>query len=133
MLGVLARSAHDDGFRRVRAWMETALPPGARVGLTGVTAEFALLPHPGYGVWPSLSSLAGNDAEYVMTQSQTLSQGYGYAAPELLTWLQAHARPVFSFTGPSNGATVVWKLDRNAVRDAVAGGVRIPPVSGGFP
>ena len=133
VLGVLARSAHDDGFRRVRAWMETALPPGARVGLTGVTAEFALLPHPGYGVWPSLSSLAGNDAEYVMTQSQTLSQGYGYAAPELLTWLQAHARPVFSFTGPSNGATVVWKLDRDAVRDAVAGGVRIPPVSGGFP
>ncbi len=30
-LGVLERSVHDDGFRRVRAWMDTALPPGTRV------------------------------------------------------------------------------------------------------
>jgi hypothetical protein len=133
VLGVLERSAHDDGFRRVRAWMDTTLSPGSRVGLTGVTAEFALLPHAGYGVWPSLSSLAANDAEYVVTQSQTVAQGYGYAAPEMLSWLQGHARPVFTFTGPSNGATVVWKLDRNAVQDAVANGVRLPPVSGGFP
>ena len=77
VLGGIARSAQDDGFRRVRAWMDTELPQGARVGLTGVTAEFALLPHPGYGVWPSLRSLADNDAEYVVTQSATLSQGYG--------------------------------------------------------
>jgi 4-amino-4-deoxy-L-arabinose transferase-like glycosyltransferase len=133
VLGALERSVHDDGFRQVRAWLQTGLPPGTRVGLTGVTAEFALLPHPGYGVWPSLSSLGDNDAEFVMTQSRTLSQGYGYAAPELLTWLQAHARPVFTFTGPSNGATVVWELDRDAVRGAVADGVRLPPVTGGFP
>jgi hypothetical protein len=132
VLGVLGRSQHDDGFRRVRAWLDTELPAGTRVGLTGVTAEFALLPHAGYGMWPSLTSLADNDAEFVVTQSQTLSQGYGYAAPQLLDWLAAYARPVFSFTGPSNGATVVWKLDPQAVRDAVANGVRLPPVSGGF-
>jgi hypothetical protein len=131
-LGVLARSTTDDSFRRVRAWMNTELPPTARVGVTGVTAEFALLPHPGYGVWPSLQSLAHNDADYVVTQSQTLSQGYGYAAPEMLTWLDANARPVYRFTGPSNGATVVWKLDPEVVRDAVATGVILPPISGGF-
>ena len=98
-----------------------------------MTAEFALLPHPGYGVWPSLRSLAGNDAGYVMTQSQPLAQGYGYASPALLGWLDAHASPVFTFTGPSNGATVVWKLDRNAVHGAVAHGNLLPPTSGGYP
>jgi 4-amino-4-deoxy-L-arabinose transferase-like glycosyltransferase len=133
VLGVLGRAAHDDGFRRVRAFLDAALPPGSRLGLTGVTAEFALLPHPGYGVWPSLRSLAGNDAGYVMTQSQPLAQGYGYASPALLGWLDAHASPVFSFTGPSNGATVVWKLDRNAVHSAVAHGDLLPPTSGGYP
>ena len=126
LLGGHRAVAHDDGFRRVRAWMDTELPPGARVGLTGVTAEFALLPHPGYGVWPSLCSLADNDAEYVVTQGATLSQGYGYAAPELLTWLHAHAWPVFCFTGPSNGATIVWKLDRASSATRWPAGCRSP-------
>jgi 4-amino-4-deoxy-L-arabinose transferase-like glycosyltransferase len=132
VLGGISRSVHDDGFRHVCAWLDTELPPGARVGLTGVTAEFALLPHPGYAVWPSLRSLAENDAGYVVTQSATLSQGYGHAAPELLTWLDAHAWPVYRFTGPSNGATTVWRLDRDVVQDAVAHGVLLPPISGGF-
>ena len=61
VLGVRARSAHDDGFLQVRdVDARPRCPPGTRVGLTGVTAEFALLPHAGYGVWPSLSSLADN-------------------------------------------------------------------------
>jgi hypothetical protein len=131
--GVRARLVTDDGFRQVRAWMQTSLPPGSRVGLTGLTAEFALVPHDGWGVWPSLTSLAGNDAEYVMTQSATLSQGYGYSSPELLTWLAAHAEPVYRFTGPTNGDTTVWSLDRAAVRAAVARGETLPPVAGGYP
>jgi hypothetical protein len=133
ILGVVARATPDDGYRRLRAFLDAHAAPGARVGLTGVTSEFALLPHPGYAVWPSLSSLADNDAEYVVTQSQPLSQGYGYASPQLLSWLDEHAWPVYRFTGPTNGATVVWRLDRDVVRDAVAHGQALPPVSGGFP
>ena len=127
-----ARPTTTGSARSAPSWT-ARLPPGARVGLTGVTAEFALLPHPGYAVWPSLRSLADNHADYVVTQSQTLSQGYGYASPQLLPWLDAHAHPVFRFTGPSNGATVVWRLDAAAVRDAVDHGTTLPPVSGGFP
>jgi hypothetical protein len=131
-LGIGSRLLADDGYVQARAWLETSVPAGSNVGLTNVTGEFALLPHPHYGVWPSLTSLGERDADYVLTQSHPLSQGYGYAAPQLLDWLAAHARPAFVFRGPSNGDTVVWRLDRAAVDTAVARGDRIPPVTGDF-
>jgi 4-amino-4-deoxy-L-arabinose transferase-like glycosyltransferase len=132
VLGVSSRLATDDGFRQARTWLAANVPAGAPVGLTGVTAEFALLPHTGYGVWPSLSSLDEHHADYVLTQSKQLSEGYGYAAPALLSWLKAHATPVFNAHGPSAGDTAVWRLDRAAVSQAVATGNTIPPIKGGY-
>ncbi|MGH3546551.1 MAG: ArnT family glycosyltransferase [Pseudonocardiaceae bacterium] len=132
VLGITARLTVDDGYRQVRAWMNGQLPANSRVGLTGVTAEFAFLPHAGYDVWPSLSSLEANHADYVLTESHPLSEGYGYAAPALLDWLAQHARPVFDSYGPSNGHTVIWRLDPAAMAQAVARGDDIPPVNGGY-
>jgi hypothetical protein len=131
VLGVQARTTTDDGLVRARAFMD-ALPVGSTVGLTSVTGEFALLPHDGWAVQPSLASLAHGGAQYVLTQSQPLSQGYGYAAPRLLGWLAAHATPVFTATGPTSGQTVVWRLDRAALDAAVAAGETLPPVTGGY-
>ena len=130
-LGVSARTATDDGFRQATTFLD-ALPAGSRVGLTDVTGEFALLPHDGRGVWPSLTSLDENGAQYVLTRSHQLSNGYGYAAPELLDWLAAHATPVFTVTGPTNGDTVVWQLYPGAVTDSVRAGETLPPVEGGY-
>lgn len=132
-LGVQARTSDDDGLVRARAWMNTELPLTAKVGLTSVTGEFALLPRENWAVLPSLKSLRDGEAEYVLTQSRPLSQGYGFAAPELLGWLQDNAEPVFSFSGPTSGDTVVWRLDRVRLDAAVAAGETIPPVSGGYP
>ena len=98
-----------------------------------MTGEFALLPHDGWAVQPSLASLAHGSTQYVLTQSQPLSQGYGYAAPQLLDWLAAHATPVFTATGPTSGRTVVWRLDKTALDAAVAAGATLPPVTGGYP
>jgi hypothetical protein len=131
VLGVQARTATDDGLVEARAYLQ-ALPAGSRVGLTSVTGEFALLPHDDWWIWPSLTSLAGNDAQYVLTQSQPLSQGYGYAAPQLLDWLAANATPVFTVTGPTSGHTVVWQLDQAKLDAAVAAGTTIPPVTGDY-
>ncbi|MDT7581061.1 MAG: hypothetical protein QOK35_2325 [Pseudonocardiales bacterium] len=131
-LGVSARTTADDSIPRARAFLGT-LPADARVGVTDVTGEFGLLPHEGWGVWPSLTSLDGNGAQYVLTRSHQLDQGYGYAAPEMLGWLAEHATPVFTATGPSGGATVVWRLDRAAVAASVAAGRTLPPVTGGYP
>jgi 4-amino-4-deoxy-L-arabinose transferase-like glycosyltransferase len=133
VLGLQARTTADDGLVQARDWMAGELPAGTPVGLTSVTGEFALLPHDGWAVLPSLASLQSGAARYVLTQSHPLSQGYGYAAPELLDWLAAHARPVFTATGPSAGDTVVWRLDRAALAAAVAAGTTLPPVTGGYP
>jgi 4-amino-4-deoxy-L-arabinose transferase-like glycosyltransferase len=132
VLGIGARTTVDDAYPRARTFLDT-LPAGTRVGLTDVTGEFGLLPHPGWGVWPSLSSLQTNDAQYVLTRSHQLAQGYGYAAPQMLDWLAQHAAPVFTATGPSGGDTVVWRLDRHALDESVAAGVTLPPVSGDYP
>jgi 4-amino-4-deoxy-L-arabinose transferase-like glycosyltransferase len=131
-LGVTARAATDDGFSQARTFLNT-LPPGTRVGLTDVTGEFALLPHDDWGVWPSLTSLDANDAQYVLTRSHQLRNGYGYAAPGMLDWLAAHATPVFTAHGPTNGDTVVWRVDPAAVAVALRSGVALPPVEGGYP
>jgi 4-amino-4-deoxy-L-arabinose transferase-like glycosyltransferase len=131
VLGVQARTTTDDGLVQARAFMD-ALPAGSTVGLTSVTGEFALLPHDGWAVQPSLASLAQGGTQYVLTQSQPLSQGYGYAAPQLLDWLAAHATPVFTATGPTSGHTVVWRLDKTALDAAVASGETLPPVTGGY-
>jgi hypothetical protein len=131
-LGVSSRFVTDDGFRQAQAWLAANVPNGARVGLTGVTAEFALLPHTGYCVWPSLASLNEHHADFVLTQSKQLSEGYGYAAPELLPWLQTHATAVFKVHGPSAGDTVIWRLDSAAVSQAVASGNTIPPIKGSY-
>ncbi len=132
-LGVQARSVVDDGLVRARAFMNTELPSSAIVGLTSVTGEFALLPHEGWEVLPSLQSLRDRNAEYVLTQGRQLGQGYGYASPAFLDWLQNNAQPVFTFYGPTSGDTVVWKLDRDKLDAALAAGVTLPPVTGGYP
>ncbi|MEV7604025.1 hypothetical protein AB0N65_01115 [Paenarthrobacter sp. NPDC089322] len=131
-LGIQARSLVDDGLVRARDWMIAELHASSKVGLTSVTGEFALLPHAGWEVLPSLLSLRDQDAQYVLTQGRQLSEGYGFSAPELLDWLQDNARPVFTFTGPTNGDTVVWQLDREKLDAAVNGGLTLPPVSGGY-
>lgn len=132
-LGVQARSVVDDGLVRARDWMIAVLPESSKVGLTSVTGEFALLPHQGWEVLPSLKSLRDGNADFVLTQGRPLSEGYGFAAPELLGWLQDNAQPVFTFTGPTSGDTVVWRLDRARLDAAVDGGLVIPPVTGGYP
>lgn len=120
VLGVTERLSTDDSYRRAYDWLNANVPPGTQVSLTTVTAEFAFLPHPGYSVWPSLGALPDHRARYVLTQSATLSQGYGYAAPSVLTWLQDNAEPVFTASGPTGGRTTVWRLDQQALHQAVA-------------
>ncbi|MET4618732.1 hypothetical protein ABIE18_000155 [Arthrobacter sp. 2762] len=47
-LGIQARSVVDDRLVRARDWMNAELPGSAKVGLTSVSGEFALMPHEGW-------------------------------------------------------------------------------------
>ena len=123
VLGLQARLTDDDGYLEARRWLQANVPASAPVALTSVTGEFGLLPQrPGSGVWPSLTSLATNKAEYVLTEGGPLSQGYGYSAPQLLDWLESNAEPVFDHYGPSKGHVVIWRLKPAALAQAVTGG-----------
>ena len=129
---VHARSVRDNAYQQARAYLDTRLPPGSRVGLTAPTAQFALHSGEGndlhVGTWVSLGALQQHRADYVLTQSRPLSQGYGYASPDLLPWLAKHAQPVFTFFGPTGGDTVVWKLSQAELDAAVSRGQLIPEV-----
>lgn len=133
VLGLSGRFVVDDGITGLRAWIDRELPSGTRIGLTTPTVEFALAPRPGAGVWPSLTSLAANDADYVVTAAKPLQEGYGYASPDLLIWLDGHAEKVYGRSTPTLGEIDVWRLDRATVTAAVADGVGIPPVRGSHP
>ncbi len=130
VMGVSARLTVDDGFPQARAWMEANLPPDARVATTGPVGAYALLPHPGWGNWPSLTALRDNNAQYVLTAGRTLEQGYGDAAPQMLVWLQQNAEPRFVAHGPTYGDMVVWQVDRATLDAAIAAGQDVPPVDG---
>ncbi|WP_018683059.1 ArnT family glycosyltransferase [Actinokineospora enzanensis] len=127
-----ARGVTDNGYQRAREFLDTQVPHGSRVGLTTPTAQFALHSGEGnnlrVGTWTSLGALHKFCADYVLTQSRPLSLGYGYASPDLLPWLDAHAERVFTATGPSGGDTVVWKLDPAELDRAVRAGQLIPEV-----
>jgi hypothetical protein len=124
VLGISSRLVVDDGYARLETWLETELPPGADVAVTGDTGEYAFRD---YDVSDSLAALEANENDFAITARAPLMQGYGYASPELLRWLEDNARPVFEFEGPTNDRLVVWRIDRRALEDDVDDGVRIPP------
>ncbi|MGF6832633.1 O-antigen/teichoic acid export membrane protein [Paenarthrobacter sp. TE4293] len=108
VLGARTALTVDNGFVQVKDWVKTNLPKEARVSVTNSTGEFAFADDPRFGVWPSAPLMQDAGANYILTQSHPTSQGYGYANPAMLTWLQQHATPVFSAEGPTNGSTTLW-------------------------
>lgn len=114
-LGVHVELTPDNGFPQARAWVAANLPPTARVGVTNSTGQWAFQQDTRFGVWPSVESLKQHNANYILTQSLPTSQGYGYAKPEMLSWLQQNATPVFHTWGPTNHDTVLWKIDTQAL------------------
>jgi hypothetical protein len=126
VLGVRTATTSDDGFRQIHSWTDAHLPADARVGVTNSTGELAFDDDPRFRVWASLPDLADNGASYVLTQSLPTSLGYGYARPELLSWLAANATAVVAVNGPTNGVTTLWFIDRKALEAGAAAGIAYP-------
>ncbi len=133
-LGLRLELAEDDGFRSFRAWAAEELPADARVGVTNDTAVRAFRDDDRFGAWATAEELADNGATYVLTVSQPIEQGYARARPELLDWLEEQGTPLYRHEGPTNGETVLWSIDPEAVVTAAAlgvGGPPLPPVDAG--
>ncbi|WP_298253441.1 glycosyltransferase family 39 protein [uncultured Arthrobacter sp.] len=116
----------DNGFVQVRSWMQENLPTDARVSVSNSTGEVAFEDNPRIGVWPSAPLMQENGANYIITQELPTSLGYGYARPEMLEWLKANGDPIFSVTGPTNGATVLWRVDDAILARGAADNVGFP-------
>jgi hypothetical protein len=126
VFGIRTETTADDGFLRVRDWMRVNLPADARVGVTNSTGEWAYRQDPRFGVWASLPDLAENGASYVLTQSLPTSLGYGYAKPELLSWLAANAKAEIAVAGPTNGLTTLWSISPRALEAGAAARIADP-------
>lgn len=130
-LGVRAETTADNGFARFREWMEVHLPADASVSVTNITgelvfAELSPVDDPRFGAWPSPELMEQNGVDYVLTQSTPTKQGYGYAPPETLDWLNEVGTKVVSFEGPTNGTTTLWHISELEVRKAVEAGIGLP-------
>ncbi|MEV7606414.1 oligosaccharide flippase family protein [Paenarthrobacter sp. NPDC089322] len=119
LLGFRTALTLDDGFVRANDWVQANLPPNARISVTNSTGHFAYMHDPRFGIWPSAPLMKQNGVSYILTQSKPTRQGYGYANPTMLAWLEAHATPMVTSPGPTNGETTIWYVDP-AVLDAAA-------------
>ena len=132
VLGIGLETTSDDGFRQFRAWAATNLPASARVGVTSGTAEWAFENDPRFGTWPTAALLELNHAQYVLTESLPIREGYVSARPALLDWLTRNATPVFRERGATNGETVLWFIEAPALEQAAAQDVGGPAPEGGL-
>ncbi|SEI71047.1 Membrane protein involved in the export of O-antigen and teichoic acid [Arthrobacter sp. yr096] len=126
VLGARTAFTVDNGFVQVKDWVKNNLPQEARVSVSNSTGEFAFADDPRFGVWPSAPLMQGAGANYILTQSHPTSQGYGYAQPEMLTWLKEYATPVFSAEGPTNGSTTLWLVAPAELSMGAANGTGTP-------
>ena len=126
VFGLRALVTVDNGFVQAREWAAVNLPADARVSVTNSTGELAFEDDPRFGVWPSAPLMEANDANYILTQEHPTSMGYGYAQPAMLEWLKANAEPVFSTQGPTNGDTVIWRVDDETLRLGAAENIGFP-------
>jgi len=99
----------DNGYEHVRAYMLANVPLGARVGVTTEPAVF-LMDGFSSGSWGSPEELQANHAAYVLVSTKEMAQGLGYADAGLGNWLAANGRPIYSFTGRSNGTLILYAL-----------------------
>jgi 4-amino-4-deoxy-L-arabinose transferase-like glycosyltransferase len=122
-LGVRTEVTPDDGFLQVRTWIQAHLPANAHVAVTDSTGQWMFASDPRFGDWPSAASMREHNANYILTQSLPNSEGYDYANPAMLEWLETHAVAVFHFFGPTNGNTVLWYVKPSLLQQAAKAGV----------
>ncbi|MEJ2885186.1 ArnT family glycosyltransferase [Actinomycetospora aeridis] len=127
-LGVRTELTTDNGFQQFHEWVaEGNLPADAKVGVTNGTAHWMYARDPRFGVWVSPKEMRDAGAQYILTQSLTTRQGYDYAVPGLIDWLEANATPVFRADGPNNGATILYRVDQPALDEGADADVAASP------
>jgi 4-amino-4-deoxy-L-arabinose transferase-like glycosyltransferase len=103
----------DNGYERLYAYLQQHVPAGATIATT-TNPSNELLKGSDYetGMWGTVEDVQNNGAQYVLLSTLLVEKGYDAATPELYQWLTQHAQPVFTFTGPTNGDLVLYRVDK---------------------
>jgi hypothetical protein len=102
----------DNGYERLYAYLQQRVPAGATIATT-TNPSSELLKQSNYkiGMWGTIADVQDNQAQYVLLSTLLVEKGYDAATPELSQWLIQHAEPVFTFTGPTNGDLILYRID----------------------
>ena len=99
----------DNEYRQLATWATTHLPVGSTVSVTDGTAQF-ILQGVTLGQWATLPELKQHHVDYVLLNTDLVSQGYGIATVGLEQYLDAHAKLVFQADGPSDGSLEIFDV-----------------------
>lgn len=109
----------DNGMERLVAYVEDHVPAGSRIATTAKTSDWLLHPYDyERGRWGTLDAVLDNCAEYVVISTKLVETRHDIATPELYDWLNANARPEFSFSGPSTGTLLLFRVPEETLRAA---------------
>jgi hypothetical protein len=108
------RFSRDDGYAQLVGWMDGHVPHGARVFATTETAAFVL---PMFDIRPIASpqDVRAEGVRYVVTSTKQTNDGYASVTPAFVDWVERNGRPLFTFSGRSNGDLVLYELEHNPV------------------
>lgn len=105
-----SRMHPDNGYEQAVIYIETMLPPDARVASTSEVGQFLLSSDRDtgpWGSWGSVESLRGSKANYVLVSLEQLRWSHSKTSGALLEWLHANGDPVFTFVGNRAGNTLI--------------------------
>lgn len=100
----------DNGFERLRVYLEQNVPSGSHIGVSVDTTEFLL---DGYdcGLWgSSIDLLRAHQAQYLIVSSQQVKAGYGIARQNVYDWATKNGEAAFAFEGRTYGTLSLYRL-----------------------
>jgi hypothetical protein len=106
----VVRSRSDDGIARLIRWMDENVPPRSRVAVTTGVQEFVLTPRYDVTHWVSSGRLRADRIGYVVLSTRHVSEGYAFAGPAAIRYLNKHAVKVAAFSAPSDGELRVYRV-----------------------
>lgn len=107
----------DNGYEQVLSFLQEQVPADSRVAATSETAQFLLEDYKSapFGSWHTLEELQSGAPDYLLVTPHTLAWNHGDAATPLLSWINRHGQPVFTFRGKGDSLLVLYRLPKDAL------------------
>lgn len=99
----------DNGYERVVSYVGQ-LPKGSHIAATSDTAKYLLEDHVDDNTYQSVKALQANGIDYVVVNSELVTEGWNEPSPEVYRWVRNHGHLVYGFTDKDSNLLGVWSL-----------------------